>query len=67
MPKLSRVKRNVSQAKDATSRTGSTREDVVALPWGRMSEREPKRGAGPYEVQYEVALGYCCERSIVLP
>jgi hypothetical protein len=67
MRKLSRVKRNGSQPTDATGRTTSVREDVVAMPWGRVSEREPKRRAGPYEVQYEVALGYCCERSIVLP
>ena len=66
MRKLSRVKRNWSQTTEATNRAGSAREDIVAMPWGR-NEREPKRGAGPYEVQYEVALGYCCERSIVLP
>ena len=67
MRKQNRASRTWSQPKDATSRTGNGRDKLTAAPWGQYNEREPQRGAGPYESSYDVALGYCCERSIVLP
>lgn len=67
MRKQNRAKRTWSQPKESTSRAGNPREKLVAAPWGHLHEREPQRGVGPYESSYEVALGYCCERSIVLP
>jgi hypothetical protein len=67
MRKQNRASRTWSQPKDATRRTGKGRDHLVVPSWGQLNEREPQRAAGPYEVTYEVALGYCCERAIVLP